>query len=143
MGIIRFNYERPNIAKAYGRDSSDVFRFTNHLGANLPAVNVVERTDDFEIQLAAPGYNKEDFKIHVDNNILTISSQKQEEKQEDKVRKYIQREFNYTSWERKFTLPKLVEGENIKATYENGVLRLVVPKKEEAKPKQPRSIEVK
>ena len=109
---------------------------------SIPMVNIKESTENFEAEVAAPGMDKKDFKIHLENNTLTISSQKenQEERQQDG---YSRREFSYQSFQRSFVLPKdVVDDEGIRATYENGVLRLVIPKKEEAKQKQPRLIEV-
>lgn len=99
---------------------------------NVPAVNIAESKDYYSISLAVPGMKKEDFKINVDGNILTISAAK-EEKKEETDKKYNRREYNYSSFSRSFTLPDKVKQEDIQATYENGVLALLLPKKEEAK----------
>ena len=99
---------------------------------NVPAVNITEQKDDYMVSLAAPGLKKEDFKIDVDGNMLTISSEK-EEKKEEKEARYTRKEYSYSSFERCFTLPDGVNKEKIEAHYENGLLKLVLPKKEEAK----------
>jgi HSP20 family protein len=99
---------------------------------NVPAVNITERKDDYLVSLAAPGLKKEDFKIDVEGNLLTISSEKEEEN-EEKEEKYTRQEYSYSSFERSFTLPNEVDKDKIDAHYQDGVLELVLPKKEEAK----------
>jgi HSP20 family protein len=99
---------------------------------NVPAVNITERKDDYLVSLAAPGLKKEDFKINLEGNMLTISSEK-EEKNEEKDEKYTRQEYSYSSFERSFTLPDEVNQDKIDAHYQDGVLNLVLPKKEEAK----------
>ncbi|MBW7951418.1 MAG: Hsp20/alpha crystallin family protein [Chitinophagaceae bacterium] len=103
----------------------------------MPAVNVHETTEGYHVELNVPGRNKEDFKINLDNNILTVSFEKKESK-EQKEYKTIRREFSYQSFKRSFTLDEKVNAENILAKYDNGILKLFVPKKEEVKvlPKQ-------
>ena len=108
---------------------------------SFPAVNVLESDNSFKIELAAPGLKKEDFKINIHENVLTISSEQKTENEEN-TGKYTRKEFNYKSFKRSFTLPKTVDGEKIVASYDNGVLGLELPKKEEAKPKEPRLIEI-
>ncbi|MDR2271436.1 MAG: Hsp20/alpha crystallin family protein [Sphingobacterium sp.] len=108
----------------------------------VPAVNIKENTDTFVVEVAAPGMAKEDFKITLDGNMLTISSIR-EEKNEEQLDKYTRREFSYQSFQRSFELQKnVVDQDNIQAQYENGLLRLTIPKKEEAKQKEPRLIEI-
>ena len=108
----------------------------------VPAVNILESADNFEVEVAAPGMEKQDFKIQLDNNTLTISSKK-EQSQEKKEENYTRREFSYQSFQRTFLLPRdVVNDEGIVAKYENGVLRLTIPKKEEVKQKGPRLIEL-
>ena len=108
----------------------------------IPMVNIKESAESFEVEVAAPGMEKKDFKIQLDNNLLTISSQKQNE-EETQHEGYNRREFSYQSFQRSFLLPKdVVDHEGILASYDNGLLRLTVPKKEEAKQKGPRLIEV-
>ncbi len=113
-------------------------------GNTLPSVNVKETENDFSIELAAPGMTKEDFKIQLDKHILTISSEKREE-QEEKTNngKYTRKEFNYQSFSRSFTLPaEIVESAKIEASYKDGILNILVPKKEAAKPQPVRNIAI-
>jgi len=99
---------------------------------SVPAVNITERKEDYLVSMAAPGLKKEDFKIDVEGNMLTISSEKEEEN-EEKSEKYTRQEYSYSSFERSFTLPDEVNKDKIDAHYQDGVLELVLPKKEEAK----------
>ena len=99
---------------------------------NVPAVNITENKDEFMVSLAIPGMKKEDFIIDIEGNMLTISSEKEESK-EEKDEKYTRKEFNYSSFSRSFSLPDEVNMEKIDARYVDGVLKLSLPKKEEAK----------
>jgi HSP20 family protein len=107
--------------------------FNNVAYNNIPAVNVKENENAFQIEVAAPGLKKEDFKLSLHENRLTISA-KQEENKEEKTEKYSRQEFNYSSFQRTFTLPKNVDGEKIDASYTDGILHVGLPKKEELKP---------
>lgn len=98
----------------------------------VPSVNIIENKDDFNVSLAVPGMKKDDFKIDVSGNILTISCEKEEEKKESDAT-YSREEYNYSSFSRSFTLPEDVDKEKIDAHYENGELSISLPKKEEAK----------
>ena len=108
---------------------------------SLPAVNITEGKEAFKIEVAVPGLNKEDFRINLDNNVLTISSEK-EEKNEEKDDKVMRREFNYCSFTRAFTLPSTVNADKIKASHKDGILTISLPKKEEAKEKPAREIKI-
>jgi len=108
---------------------------------SLPAVNIIESKDDYRIEVAAPGLNKEDFKINLENNVLTVSSEK-EEKQEQNEEKVMRKEFSYYSFSRSFTLPLTVNSEKIRATQKDGILQVVIPKKEEARDKPSREIKI-
>ena len=110
--------------------------------STVPAVNIKEREKDFVIELAAPGLKKEDFDIDLDNNVLTISSQKKDEKIEEKAN-HTKREFYYNEFKRVFTLPETVESDKIEAQYADGILNLVIPKKPEAQTKPKRKINIK
>jgi HSP20 family protein len=117
---------------------------SNFSGPNstLPAVNVRETDDDFILEVAAPGMSKKDFKINYQNNLLTISSEK-EEKTEDKNDGYSRKEFSYTSFQRSFTVPgNEVDSDKITATYADGILNVKIPKREEVKPKPAREIKI-
>lgn len=112
-------------------------------GSSMPAVNIRETSDSFEVEMAAPGMSKKDFRIELDNNLLTISSERKEENESKEGDRYTKREFSYQSFQRSFTLPKdVVDANKIKAQYVDGVLRLSIPKREEAKPRPPRQIAV-
>ena len=97
-----------------------------------PAANILENPDNFQLELAAPGMSKEDFKIHLENNTLNISAEMEDEKREE-GKNYTRKEFYYGSFSRSFTLPKSIDLEKIQADYVNGVLKVTLPKKEEAK----------
>lgn len=99
---------------------------------NVPAVNITESDNEYSVTVAAPGLTKSDFNIDVEGNMLTISSEKEENKEEKDAR-YTRKEYNYSSFSRSFTLPEEVNKEKIEAKYEDGVLKLALPKKEEAK----------
>lgn len=109
---------------------------------NVPAVNITEQQNDYLVSLAAPGLKKEDFKIDVDGNMLTISSEKEESK-EEKDKKFNRKEYSYSSFSRSFTLPQEINKEKIEARYEDGVLKVSLPRKEEAKKPAAKSIAVK
>jgi HSP20 family protein len=107
---------------------------------SLPAVNIFEDDDQYQIELAAAGLNKEDFRIEFENGKLTVSSVKSEE---EESKNYKQREFNYAGFSRTFVVPKQkVDEGNISAAYENGVLSILLPKREEVKPKPARVVEI-
>jgi len=113
-------------------------------GTTLPAVNVRETNDDFRIEVAAPGMKRDDFKVELDNNALTISSQREDKRQQDeKEGSYTRSEFSYQSFQRSFTLPEnKVEGDKIAARYIDGILHITIPKREEAKVKPAKQIKV-
>ena len=108
---------------------------------NIPAVNITEQKNDYLVSLAVPGMKKEDFKIDIDGNMLTISSAK-EETNEEKEKRFTRMEYNYSSFSRSFTLPETINGEAINAEYTDGILRVTLPKKEEAKNKGPKEISI-
>ncbi|HEX3007962.1 MAG TPA: Hsp20/alpha crystallin family protein [Bacteroidales bacterium] len=110
-------------------------------GVNTPAVNILDEKDDFRIEVAAPGLKKDDFKIDLNNNVLTISSERTDER-EDKKERYMRREFSYSSFKRSFTLPDTAQVDKISANHKDGILQITIPKKEEAKVKPPRQIAI-
>jgi len=116
----------------FGKDFLNNFLDLKTTGVNMPAINVVEEKDEYKIEVAAPGLEKKDFKIDLNHNVLTISSEK-EFKKEEKDKKYMRREFNYTSFKRSFTLPDSVNVDKISASHKDGILNITIPKKEEAK----------
>ena len=117
--------------------------FFNGYSSNVsvPSVNVIEGDDEYKIEVAAPGLTKKDFKIDLENNVLVISSEKKNEK-EEKDENYVRKEFGYSAFRRCFSLPTEVDADHIKATHKDGILNIVLPKKEEAKIKGPRNIAI-
>ena len=109
---------------------------------NVPAVNITEQKDEYEVSLAAPGMKKDDFTINIDGNMLTISSEKEDTK-EEKEKTFTRKEYNYSSFSRSFTLPEEINKERIEAKYEDGVLKISLPRKEEAKKASSARIPVK
>ena len=136
MQFVRFNSALPTLANnLFGRELEIPTTQYN----SLPAVNISESETAYLLELAAPGLNKEDFKLNVQANRLVISAKKeavkeQEEKIENSV-KYTRKEFSFTDFQRAFTLPKNVDASKVEATYTNGILTVSVPKKEEEKVK--------
>ena len=125
----------------------DIFNWgvTNFSDTNttIPAVNIKETSDNYEVEVAAPGMTKKDFRVQLEGNSLTISSEKTINNVEKEDVRYTSREFSYQSFSRTFNLQKdVVDTERIQAKYENGVLHLLIPKMEHAKQKQPRLIEI-
>lgn len=140
MALVRFNQNSPSFFDRFLDE--DLFDF-GHRDSNttLPSVNVKENDNSFLLDVAVPGYDKKDFNVEVKNNILTISSEKKEET-EEKKEEYTKREFCYKSFSRSFTLPNTADGDKVSAKYEKGILHVEIPKKEEAKPKEPKKIEI-
>ena len=99
---------------------------------NYPPVNIIYKNDHYHLQLAAPGLEKTDFNIKLDGKLLTISTEKKEEKTEE-TDKMIRKEFSYKAFKRSFTVDDKLDAANISAAYENGILKLDLPKKEEVK----------
>lgn len=130
----------PNVFGDFFRDwSISNFSDTN---TTLPAVNIKETENDFMVEVAVPGMDKKDFKIDLDNDVLTISSEKRTEN-EDSNNNYTRKEYSYMSFKRSFSLPKgIVDRDHINAEYKNGELKITIPKLEEAKPKPAKLIEV-
>lgn len=120
--------------------SSSNFAGTN---STLPAVNVSENENEFLIHVAAPGMNKDAFKVNFENGRLTISSEIKDEKSEGNGNRYTRREYRYQSFQRSFTVPEnIVDGEKIQAKYKDGILNITLPKREEVKPKPAREIKI-
>ncbi|MFC0604316.1 Hsp20/alpha crystallin family protein [Winogradskyella pulchriflava] len=125
----------------FNRDLSTVFTSNFNTGITLPKVNIKETADAFLVEMAVPGLKKSDFHLEIDNQELSISTEKKEEN-EQKEENYTRREFGYSSFKRTFTLPESVNDEEINANYKDGILSIFLPKKEEAKQKPARSIKI-
>ncbi|MBS1661001.1 MAG: Hsp20/alpha crystallin family protein [Bacteroidetes bacterium] len=109
---------------------------------SIPSVNVVEKKNYYEISVAAPGLKKDDFQIDIQGDLLTISAEKETNK-EEKEERFTRQEFNYTSFSRSFTLPDWVNKDKVEAGYENGLLTINLPKTEEKKQAATRQIAIK
>jgi HSP20 family protein len=97
-------------------------------GQNIPAVNIRETDKTYEVELAAPGFNKQDLKVSIDDNVLTVSAEQRRENNTNE-NNYTRREFGYTSFSRSFNLPNTTKEEDVKAKYEDGILKLSIGKK--------------
>ena len=125
----------------------DLFNWGNSnfsdTNTSIPAVNIKETVENYEVEVAAPGMSKKDFKVELDGNSLTISSERSHQNAEREDERYSRKEFSYQSFQRTFTLQKdVVDIDKIQAKYDNGLLHLLIPKKEEAKQKPPRLIQI-
>jgi len=125
----------------FNRDLPSVFSSNFNTGITLPKVNIKETADAYIVEMAVPGLKKSDFRIDLDNDVLAISTEIKEES-EQKNDNYTRREFGYSSFKRTFNLPESVNDEKINASYQEGILSILLPKKEEAKQKPARSIKI-
>ncbi|TKC10495.1 Hsp20/alpha crystallin family protein [Pedobacter polaris] len=139
MTLVKFNSDKNNSQRGLVPSFNNVFDsiftdsfFTGRDMALLPAVNICETADHFQIELAAPGLAKEDFKVNLEHKMLTISVAKELSNQEE-GKNFSRKEFNYSSFTRSFTLPDSADDNGIEAKYNNGILHVEIPKREEAK----------
>lgn len=146
MSLIKTN-KNGDLFPSFMSDFFDTERFFTpnwfRTGAEnmVPSVNIKENGKAFHIELAAPGFSKPDFKINVEDNVLTISAEKKEEKKEENER-FTRKEFSFNSFSRSFTLPLAADADKVNATYTDGILNLAIPKKEEAKALPKKEIKV-
>ncbi len=116
--------------------------FTNS-GVSTPAVNIIETNDDFRLEMVAPGMKKKNFNVEVDGDVLTVSYDHEDNRQGERSGwNYASHEYNYHSFTRSFSLPETADIDAIKSKYEDGILNVIIPKKDDAKGKPPRRIEV-
>jgi HSP20 family protein len=148
MNIAKFNHAHPSesiskwIDTLFNTSLADVIGTDSMLSS--PSVNITENESQFVLHLAAPGLTKQDFNISIENDHLVISAEKKSEKEESKEGKFTRREFNYASFKRTFPLDDMINREGITAAYEDGVLKMTLPKKEESARKQiSQTIEIK
>ena len=148
MTLVRFNSDNNKKKNALMPGFTDVFDsifndtfFSDRMMSRVPAANISESKDHYHVELAAPGLQKEDFKLSLDRDVLSISVEQNLEN-DSKERNFNKREFSYTSFVRSFTLPESADVNGIEAKYENGVLCINILKREEAK-QQSRQIEIK
>lgn len=137
MTLVKFNPEKrsnsllPGFNDVFDSIFNDTF-FNDRMIARVPAANISETAENFHIELAAPGLKKEDFKLSLDRNVLSISVEQVTENNSDK-KNYSKREYSYNSFVRSFTLPESADDNRIEASYTDGVLKVDIAKKEEAK----------
>jgi HSP20 family protein len=144
MTLVKFNRRFPTFFDDFLTKEIEGLN-SNWNNRQVPAVNIREDDNQFKLEVAAPGLNKDDFKIELEDHVLTISYEHKsgENQQKNEQNQYQYREFRQYSFKRSFNLPKaVVDEDQIKANYENGVLHLSIPKKEEAKPKPARLIDI-
>jgi HSP20 family protein len=147
MALIKWNRDDSEDMPVFSNFFDDFFNrsnpdfFGNTSLKRVPSVNIIESKENFRIEIAAPGMEKKDFKVNMENDLLSIEASK-ERKSEEKDERYTRREFCFDKFQRSFTLPETVDGEKIGAKYDNGVLILTLPKKEEAKVKPSREIKI-
>jgi len=122
------NYLPTLVSDFWGEDLFPAFQQERSL---TPAVNIIEGNNEFRVEVAAPGLCKEDFRVHVEKNVLEISAEKKDEKVTENMQ-YLRKEFNYSEFKRTFSLPSSVDTEKIKAVHKYGVLTVEIPKKDEA-----------
>lgn len=144
MTLTRFSNQLPTLfERLFENDMLDWsnrnYSITN---TTLPSVNIKENEEGFEVEMAIPGMDKGDFKIELNQDVLTISSEKKVENEVKEGEHFTRREFSYQSFSRSFTLPNTVDNEKINAKYENGILSVAIPKREEARPKPVRQIAI-
>lgn len=132
MTLVRNNFRPVSFGNVFNDFFNDLPAFAEKTGLNFPPVNIAETEDGYHVELNAPGRNKEDFKINLDNGLLTIGYEKKEEAKNDAV-KSIRKEFSFQSFKRSFSLEDKVDAVNIQAKYENGLLKIYLPKKAEVK----------
>jgi len=154
MSLVKFNGtgNLPSLLDDFmGRDMDELFNFNTNwpgltrsqVGSLIPAVNIKEEADCYRIDMAVPGLKKEDFSLTLDNSKLTVSTQKRNQAEEkDANEHFTKREFSYHAFSRSFWLPDSCEPDQIEARYADGILHIILPKKEEAKPKAPIQIQI-
>jgi len=130
------------IDEVFNKNMRTEFMSNFNTGITLPAVNVLDTANDYLVEMAVPGLKKSDFDINVDNKLLSISAEVKSEYEDVDNENYTRREFGYSSFKRTFTLPETVETDEISAKYNDGILVVTLPKREEAKKKPLKSIKV-
>lgn len=132
MTLVKNNFRPVNFNSVFNELFNELPAFADKAGLNFPAVNIAETADAYHVELNAPGRNKEDFKINAENGLLTISYEKKEETKSEDV-KHVRREFSLQGFKRSFSLDDKIDVAGIQAKYENGLLKVLLPKKAEIK----------
>ena len=148
MNLVRFHNPRYNANRVLVDELFNNF-FKNDYHENYgnncdskPATNVFETENEFKVEVLLPGYKKEDVQINLHNNLLTIKVENEVTEEKSEEYKYAHREFGVSNFEKQYRVPKTVDGEKISAKFENGVLNIELPKKEEALEKTPVDIKI-
>ncbi|HBL74042.1 MAG TPA: heat-shock protein Hsp20 [Prolixibacteraceae bacterium] len=143
LPVFKTNRNLPGIAdNFFSKNLWDDF-FNEREWSSSPDVNIMESSEHYEIEIAAPGLEKKDFHIDLKDNVLTVSSEKKTEHKERQGLKIVRREFSYSSFSRSFVIPEGVDFSKINASHSNGILKIELPKKEEFKDQEPRQIAIK
>ncbi|HEX3079540.1 MAG TPA: Hsp20/alpha crystallin family protein [Puia sp.] len=149
MRLVKRNGHSANLFPTFFDDfvNEDLFNWGNlnfsDTNTTIPAVNIRETAENYEVEVAAPGMSKGDFKVELDGNVLTIRSEKSSQQSDKEDGKYTRKEFSYESFHRTFNLQReVVDLEKIQAKYQDGLLKLLIPKKEEVKQKPSRIIQI-
>ncbi len=144
MSLVRFSNQVPSVFDRFF--DRELFDWSNRnyseTNTTLPSVNIKENKEGYEVEVAIPGFDKNDFKLELNNDVLTVSSEKKVENETKEGERFTKREFSYQSFSRSFSLPDTADSDKIAASYESGILKIGIPKKEEAKPKPLRQIEI-
>jgi len=141
MTLIRYENKLPILLRSIFEENIEPW--SGKQFSSTPEVNIKETKDNFIIEIAAPGFEKEDFEIQLDKNRLIVSAQRKDENEEVKHEEfYLRKEFNYHDFQHTFSLSEWVLKHKIDASYHNGILEIVIPKKEELKPKPVKNIRV-
>lgn len=144
MTLMRFSNQFPALFDRF--IENDLFDWSNKnystTNTTVPSVNIKESADGFDVELAAPGFEKKDFYIELNHDLMTISSEKKIENETNEGEDYVRKEFSYQSFNRSFSLPNSADSDKIRAKYEQGILKVNIPKKEEAKPRPARQIAI-
>ena len=129
------------IDELFNEESGYIKNSDFNQGISSPKVNIKESEDGYTLEMAVPGFKKSDFIIDLENETLSVSAEIKNEKEQSNDN-YTRKEFGYASFKRTFLLPDTVQEDKIEATYSDGILSLSIPKREEAKPKPARKIEI-
>lgn len=144
MTLVRFNPQMPSLLDRFF--DTELFDWANRhfstTNTTMPSVNILETAENFEVEMAAPGLQKSDFHVQLDRDVLTVWCEKKDEREQKEGERFTRREFSYQSFSRSFTLPNTADSDKIKATYVDGILKVVIPKREEARPKPAKQIEI-
>lgn len=140
MSLVRFSNHLPSVFDRFF--DGDLAGWSHDVNTTLPSVNIKESSDGYNMEVAAPGFEKDDFNLELNHDVLTISSEKELKNESKENERYTRREYHYAKFKRSFVLPDSADSEKIQAQYKQGILSIYIPKKEEAKPEPKRTIEI-